>query len=64
MLVNGKEKQLAAEMTLLAYLEQEQYTLNQIAVERNGEIVPKAAYAQTILKPSDVLEVVSFMGGG
>ena len=35
-----------------------------LAVERNGEIVPKAAYGETILQDGDVIEVVNFVGGG
>ena len=35
-----------------------------IAVERNGEIVPKRLYGETVLQDNDVIEVVSFVGGG
>ena len=35
-----------------------------VAVEKNEEIVPKATYAETILKDGDVVEVVSFVGVG
>ncbi len=35
-----------------------------IAVERNGDIVPRATYGQTILEDDDHLEVVRFVGGG
>lgn len=35
-----------------------------VAVEKNEEIVPKSTYAETILKDGDVVEVVSFVGGG
>jgi sulfur carrier protein len=35
-----------------------------IAVERNGEIVPKGSYAQTRVMPSDKLEIVAAVGGG
>ena len=38
--------------------------LQRIAVERNGEIVPKARYGETVLAEGDSVEVVSFMGGG
>ena len=34
------------------------------STEINGEIVPKAQYAQTVLKDGDSVEVVSFVGGG
>ena len=36
----------------------------QVAVERNREIVPRAAHAQTPLTPGDRLEIVTFVGGG
>ncbi|MFG0319383.1 MAG: sulfur carrier protein ThiS [Planctomycetota bacterium JB042] len=35
-----------------------------VAVERNGEIVPKASHAETPLRDGDRLEVVTFVGGG
>ena len=50
--------------TLMEYLETTTYHPQRIAVERNGEIVPKAQYSNTILQDNDVIEVVSFVGGG
>ena len=35
-----------------------------IAVERNGDIIPRAMYGHTILEDDDHLEVVRFVGGG
>jgi len=35
-----------------------------VAVERNGEIVPKSAHAATQLTDGDALEVVVAVGGG
>ena len=35
-----------------------------IAVERNGEIVPKSRYGDTLVASGDRLEVVSAVGGG
>ena len=35
-----------------------------IAVERNGEIVPKGRYAVTRVDPGDRLEIVAAVGGG
>lgn len=40
------------------------YNLARIAVEKNGEIVPKAQYQSTVLQAGDSLEIVSFVGGG
>jgi sulfur carrier protein len=37
---------------------------DRVAVEHNGEIVPRAVWAKTVLNPGDRLEVVHFVGGG
>ena len=50
--------------TVQEALEHEGYSKNRVAVELNEAIVPKAAYESTILKDGDVMEVVSFVGGG
>ena len=42
----------------------QQYDPKRIAVERNGDIVPKAQYPDTVLEDGDSVEVVSFVGGG
>lgn len=61
--VNGIEMDIAGK-TLWEYLVTTDYNRNRIAVELCGEIVPKSQYDKTILKDGDVLEVVSFVGGG
>ena len=35
-----------------------------VAVERNLEIVPRSAYAETTLQDGDRIEIVHFIGGG
>lgn len=62
--INGKEVNYEKEMPLDELLIREGYSLQKIAVEFNGEIVPKAQYKQTNIKDGDSLEVVSFVGGG
>ena len=37
---------------------------DRVAVELNGEIVPRAAWPQTRLSSGDRLEMVHFVGGG
>lgn len=61
--VNGTPVE-AAGMDLDRYLEQAGYQKRYIAVERNGDIVPRDAYARTTLEEGDVVEVVQFVGGG
>ena len=46
------------------YLATTNYDPKRIAVERNGDIVPKSQYGETVLQDGDSVEVVSFVGGG
>ena len=52
------------ELSLMDYLNENGYRLERIAIECNEEIVPKSQYANFILHSGDVVEVVSFVGGG
>ena len=61
--VNGTELDIAGK-TVAQYLAATNYDPRRIAVERNGDIVFKSQYAETVLKDGDILEVVSFVGGG
>ncbi len=61
--INGKMEK-ASGVCLLDYLTQAGYNLVGIAVERNEEIVSKADYDKVFLEEGDVVEVVSFVGGG
>ncbi|MCI8274260.1 MAG: sulfur carrier protein ThiS [Lachnospiraceae bacterium] len=61
--VNGKELDIAGK-TVEKYLEGTDYDQRRIAVERNGELVPKAQYGRTVFSEGDSVEVVSFVGGG
>ncbi|MDE6021794.1 MAG: sulfur carrier protein ThiS [Ruminococcus sp.] len=54
----------AAGKSILEYLSNSSYDLKRIAVELCGEIVPKSLYEKTIISDGDVLEIVSFVGGG
>ncbi len=61
--INGKELNVAGK-TEAEYLVTTKYDPKRIAVECNGDIVPKAKYGETVLKDGDSVEVVSFVGGG
>ncbi len=61
--VNGAELDIAGK-TIAEYLASTTYDPKRIAVERNGDIVPKAKYEKTILQDGDSVEIVSFVGGG
>ena len=61
--VNGTALDIAGQ-PLEGYLTGEGYDKKRIAVELNGEIVPKAQYDALLLEDGDTLEVVRFVGGG
>lgn len=62
--LNGKEEEGFEDSYILELLENKGYKTNRIAVEYNGEILRKDKYADTKIKDNDVIEVVSFVGGG
>ncbi len=62
--VNGEIYSVKNETTLIEVVRDRGFDEKRIAVEINGEIVPKASYSETLLKEGDSLEVVSFVGGG
>ena len=67
LIVNGQSRDFEA-LSDSASLEQVVAELglkgDRVAVEHNGEIVPRALWAGAILSPGDRLEVVHFVGGG
>lgn len=62
--INGKDSSEAKGMTVKEYLLSHKYKLTLIAVELNGNILPKSQYETYVISESDTLEIVSFVGGG
>ena len=62
--INGESRPFPDPLTVAALLEQLGYAGKRIAIERNGEIVPKSQYAATPLAEGDSLEIVVAVGGG
>lgn len=62
--VNGEVRRIAAGATVAALLDQMQLTGKRIAVECNGEIVPKSLHGATALLAGDKFEIVVAVGGG
>ena len=61
--INGENLDIAGK-TIAEYLQTTDYDPKRIAVERNEDIVPKSQYAETVLSDGDIVEIVSFVGGG
>ncbi|MCI5586713.1 MAG: sulfur carrier protein ThiS [Lachnospiraceae bacterium] len=61
--INGEDVD-AAGVVLGKYLDDNGYNRLTIAVERNYEIVTKDKYDDVTIEDGDIIEVVSFVGGG
>jgi sulfur carrier protein len=62
--VNGEPLELPEGLTVLALLSHLQVAQDRVAVERNGAVVKKARHCEEVLLDGDVLEIVTFVGGG
>ncbi|ENO86524.1 sulfur carrier protein ThiS [Thauera linaloolentis] len=63
-IVNGQPEALAPDLSVFGLLEARGLVGKRVAVERNGEIVPKARHAEVRLAEGDRLEIVVAVGGG
>ena len=62
--INGAARQLHDSTHIAALIEEMGLSGKRIALERNGEIVPRSSYATQQLADGDKLEVVVAVGGG
>jgi len=65
--INGREREfpeLQLDSNLQRLVELLDLKADRVAVERNGDIVPRVTWADVHLKDGDKLEVVQFVGGG
>ncbi|HVT18043.1 MAG TPA: sulfur carrier protein ThiS [Thermoanaerobaculia bacterium] len=63
-MVNGEARRVVAGSTVLELLAGLGRDPRTVAVERNGELLPRAGFAATRLAAGDRLEVVHFVQGG
>jgi len=62
--INGEVQHFAAALTVADLLVARDLAGKRVAVERNGEIVPKSRHAETRLASGDRIEIVIAVGGG
>ncbi len=62
--INGEARHFDAPITASMLLEQTQLSGKRIALECNGEIVPRGQFNQYLLADGDKLEIVVAVGGG
>lgn len=62
--MNGKDVGGFEGKSVSELLDAHGYQISRIAVEYNYEILSKSKYGETQIKDGDIIEVVSFVGGG
>jgi sulfur carrier protein len=63
--INGNLRQLDGEkLTISTLIATLNLTGKRLAIEKNGEIVPKSQFADVLLQDGDKLEIVGAVGGG
>ncbi len=62
--VNGKTRTLEAELSLQDLLQDLGMTAGRIAVELNGNIVPRSQFSSQRISNLDSIEIVQAIGGG
>ena len=63
-LVNGAPREFDRAPTVAQFLDQLELAGRRLAIERNGEIVPRSRFKDTQLADGDRLEIVVAVGGG
>ena len=64
LVVNGEARRCVAGLNLEQALGQLGYQPRLVVVEFNGTILPRSAWTGQLVVESDVLEVVTIVGGG
>jgi thiamine biosynthesis protein ThiS len=62
--INGELHRVESGTTVAAWLASRNIPEQMVAVEYNGEILPKNSFDTVLLKDDDTLEIVYFVGGG
>jgi len=62
--LNGTPREFAEPLTFTQLVDSLDLAGRRIAVERNGEIVPRSRYGEARLSDGDRIEVVMAVGGG
>ena len=62
--VNGAAHRFERPVNVVSVLEALKMAGKKVAVERNGEIVPKSRHGETLVENGDRLEIVVAVGGG
>jgi sulfur carrier protein len=62
--INGSSRQLPSNISIASLIDEMGLSGKRIALERNGEIVPRSQFASSQIEEGDILEIVAAVGGG
>lgn len=62
--INGEDREIPDDANVVALLSLLGLRPERVAVERNRQVVRRASWEETRLAEGDVLEVLTFVGGG
>lgn len=63
-IVNGEEFAIDSDSSVAKLVKERGLDRSRVAVELNGEIVPRGTFDDTLLHDGDKVEIVHFVGGG
>jgi sulfur carrier protein len=64
LIINGEPRSFERDLTVAELIERLDLAGKRLALERNGEIVPRGSFATQRLADGDRLEIVVAVGGG
>ena len=62
--VNGKNEEIAGQISLLDFLSSKKIHPDKVVVELNTAIIEKGVLGDTIIQENDRIEILRFVGGG
>lgn len=62
--LNGELKECGEGITIERLLDLFKIDKNRVAVELNLQVIPRKEFSTQVLNDADILEVVTFVGGG
>ena len=62
--VNGDPREVPEGLSVTGLLDHLKMRSDHVAIERNLDVLPRAAWNETQVQPNDSFEIVQFVGGG
>jgi sulfur carrier protein len=62
--INGDPREVPEGLTVSTLLDFLEMRNDRVAIEHNLDILPRAAWNDTQVRPNDSFEIVQFVGGG